>query len=206
MFLRLGIAPNLLVAAGVRRVTDLDARELYGIRFHGDLTGIVFPYFHPFNGHRSTARLRRDNPETNSEGRPENRYICPWGNARHLYFAPGVCELLSDVTVPVVFVDAEKSVLAITALAARHGRRILAIGTGGCWGWRGKTGIEPGPNGERGETRGPLPDFGPFVLEGRKVLLLSGANVASNQRVRDARRALVEALAGWGAIVADPGK
>src|SRR5438034_518430 len=159
-FEQIGVGEDLLRAAQVRRVTDREARDRYGMRFNGDLSGIVFPYFDPVTGNRVTARLRRDRTETDLEGKPQNKYICPYGDNRHLYFPPGAGELLKDLTVPVVFVEAEKSALALTALAVRRGRRLLSIGTGGCWGWRGKAGIEPGPNGEREEARGPLPDFG----------------------------------------------
>jgi len=165
-FARAGVGEDLLRAAHVRRVTDAEARELYGMRFNSDLAGIVFPYLNPENGDRWTARLRRDNPEVDPEGKPQNKCVCAHGDNRHLYFPPGAAALLSDVTVPVVMVEAEKSALA--ALAGRHERRLLAIATGGCWGWRGKTGIGQGPKGERAEERGPLPDFGLLTLRGAR--------------------------------------
>lgn len=194
MFARLGIGADLLADAGVRRVTDAEAFHRYGIRSEGDKTGILFPYFNPMNADRWTARLRRDNPQVDPEGKPIDKYLCPWGDTRHFYFPPGAGMLLSDVLVPVVFVEAEKSVLAITAVGTRCGRRVLAVGTGGCWGWRGKTGITSGPNGEREETRGPLPDFGLLTLKGRKVLIVLDSNAASNPEVWQARQALAETL------------
>ena len=105
------------------------------------------------------------------------------------------------MTVPVVIAEAEKSALALTALAGRHGRRLLTIGTGGCWGWRGKTGIEPGPDGERKEIRGPLSDFGLLTLKSRKVLIAFDSNVARNPKVQQARDALADFLRGEGAQV-----
>jgi len=194
MFIRFGIGPELLANAGVRRVTDAEAFHLYGIRFEGDKAGIVFPYLNPGNGDRWTARLRRDNPEVDSEGKPQNKYLCAWGDNRHLYFPPEASLLLGDVSVPVVIVEAEKSSLAITALAARSGRPLFTIGTGGCWGWRGKTGIEPGPNGDREVIRGPLPDFGLVCWRRRQVVIALGSNVAANREVGRARRALAEML------------
>ena len=44
---------------------------------------------------------------------------------------PGAGDLLRDDTADVVLVEAEKSALAITGLAARYGRRILPVVTGG---------------------------------------------------------------------------
>lgn len=201
MFARLGIEPLLLTEARVCRVTDAEARGLYGMRFNGDLAGVVFPYLDPVTGNRATARLRRDHPDVDAAGNRENKYLCPTGDNRHLYFPPGASTLLADATVSVIVVEAEKSAIAITALAGRHGRKLLAIGVGGCWGWRGKTGIEGGPNGDREETRGPLPDFGFVTWRGRRCLIAFDANVASNPKVRWARQALADFLRGEGAQV-----
>jgi hypothetical protein len=159
MFGRLGIDEALLLAAQVRRVTDPQARELLGSVHPGDLSGIAFPYLSPINGEVWSYRVRRDHPETDADGKPKDKYLCPRFHNR-LYFPPGAGPLLTDVTAPLVIVEAEKSALALTVLAARHGRRLLALALGGCWGWRGKTGTEPGPSGEREQTRGPKPDFG----------------------------------------------
>jgi len=200
-FRRIGVSPDLLKLAQVRRVTDCEARRDFGITFEGDLSGVVFPYLNPITGYRATARLRRDNPETNSEGKPENKYVCPFGDNRHLYFPPGVRDLLNDAGVPLVIVEAEKSSLALVALVTRHERRLLAVATGGCWGWRGKTGIETGPNGERAEVRGPSPDFSLLALKGRKALIAFDSNVASNSKVRSARQSLAHWLAERGAKV-----
>ena len=136
-FEQIGVGAELLTAAQVRRVTTDEARQLYGICFNGDLSGIVFPYVNPVSGDRATARIRRDNPELDADGKPENKYVSAFGDNRHLYFPPYVRELLDDASVPVVFVEAEKSALALTALGARHGRRLLAIATGGVGDGRG---------------------------------------------------------------------
>jgi hypothetical protein len=114
---------------------------------------------------------------------------------------PGARALIGDVTVPVPIVEAEKSALALTALGVRAGRRLLAVATGGCWGWRGKTGIEPGPNGEREQARGPLPDLDRITWRGRKALIIFDADVASNPKVAAAREALAKELHHRGARV-----
>jgi hypothetical protein len=159
MFVGLGIGEALLRSAQVRRVADPQARELLGSAHPGDLSGIAFPYLSPINGEVWSYRLRRDHPEIDADGKPKDKYLCPRGHNR-LYFPPGAGPLLTDAMVPLAIVEAEKSALALTALAARHGRRLLALAVGGCWGWCGKTGTEPGPSGEREQTRGPKPDFG----------------------------------------------
>lgn len=200
-FARFGILEDLLKAAQVIRVTDAEARSNFGLTFSGDVGGIVFPYLDPLDGVRVTARLRRDRPESDADGSPQNKYICPFGDNRHLYFPPGAGTLLSDASVPVVVVESEKAALAIIALAAQSGRKMLPLATCGCWGWRGKTGIETGPNGEREETRGPLPDTERIEWKRRRVVIAFDANVASNAKVRAARQVLAETLAARGAII-----
>jgi hypothetical protein len=201
MFARLGISPEPLDRARVERVTDAEARERYGVTWPGDLSGIVFPYFDPDAGHRVCARLRRDHPEIGADGKPERKYVCPYGDDGHLYFPPGAGALLADASVPVVIVEAEKSALAIATLAERSGRRLLLIATGGCYGWSGKNGIEAGPNGERQEVRGLLPDFERIAWLKRRVVIAFDANVASNRKVQAARQALARHLAERGANV-----
>jgi hypothetical protein len=196
MFNRLGISRELLAAAGVHTATDQQARDK-GFRLSSapDLSGVVFPYRDPETGKRVTARLRRDHSDVDATGKPEGKYVSPFGDTRHLYFPPGAAPLLADVSVPVVIVEAEKSALALTSLAARVGRKILAIATGGCWGWRGKAGIEIEPDGGRHDARGPLPDFDRVKWPGRTVMIALDTNAKTNPQVRAARRALAEELA-----------
>ena len=197
-FARFKIGPDLVAAAGVVRVTDIEARGIWGFRCEGasDLGGIVFPYFDPQDGHRVTARLRRDHPEVDKDGKAKNKYICAFKDNPHLYFPPDSSTLLSDRSVPVVFVEAEKSALAITALAARTGRRLLVIATGGCWGWRGKIGIEPDPYGGREEVRGPLSDLDRVDWVGRKGIIAFDSNAATNPNVAVGRRVFASELRG----------
>src|SRR4029077_16206652 len=118
MFARLGIGPELLERARVERLTDAEARQECGVKGPGDMGGIVFPYFSPMDGLRRTCRLRRDHPEMES-GKPRKKYVVAYGDRRHLYFVPGCAELVSDRTLPVVLVEAEKSALALVAWAER---------------------------------------------------------------------------------------
>ena len=83
-FQRLGIPAELLSSARVSRVDDREAEEAYGIRYAGNKCGVVFPYH--MHGQRVTARLRRDNPEVDRDGKPLNKYLSAFGDRRHLYF------------------------------------------------------------------------------------------------------------------------
>jgi Protein of unknown function (DUF3631)/Domain of unknown function (DUF3854) len=203
LFRRLGITNELVGRAGVRCVTDREARELLGTSHPGDLAGLFFPYLDPISGRRVSGRLRRDHPEIGPDGKPARKYICGFGDTRHLYFPPGAGPLLSDPSVSATFVEAEKSVLAVAALMERLRKKALVIGTGGCWGWRGKTGINSDANGGGGrdETRGPLPDLDRVTWTARKVGLVFDSNVTSNPKVRAAREALARELTRRGAKV-----
>jgi predicted P-loop ATPase len=192
MFEHLRISPRLLEQARIERVTDREARDRFGINGYGDKSGIVFHYFDPMSGHRWTARLRRDNPEVEG-GKPRNKYLSAYGDRKHLYFPPGCAALLADVKVPVVLVEAEKSVLALTEWAGRTETTILPIGLGGCWGWRGRIGKETNASGKAVDEVGPLPDL-VGACEGRKVHVLLDANAAGNPKVQAARAALVRQL------------
>jgi hypothetical protein len=74
MFAKIGVPTELLDQADVCRVTDAEARVTYGCELKvlpgADMSGIIFPYLNSLNGLRSSARLRRDNPERKPDGRP----------------------------------------------------------------------------------------------------------------------------------------
>jgi hypothetical protein len=193
MFGRLGILPDLLAEARVKRVSDSEARNDFGIKGSPsmDMGGVIFPYYTPAVDHRVTARLRRDKPEMFGD-KPQNKYISPWGDKRHLYFPPQAAEKLKVLYIPIVLVEAEKSVLAITAWAERAGMELLLLGLGGCWGWRGTIGKTEDAKGERVDVKGPLPDLA--CCNGRTVYVLLDSNVATNPEVRRAQAALVDEL------------
>lgn len=98
-FARLGIPSELLAQARVQRVTDLEARERYGIKgpATSDMSGIVFPYSNVASGVRVTARVRRDNPEV-EDGKEKNKYISAYGDRKHLYFPPGAADKLEEMS------------------------------------------------------------------------------------------------------------
>src|SRR5271165_1087029 len=192
-FQSLGIPPELLAQARWHRVSDREARADYGITASvtADLSGIVFPYFHLVTGRRVTARLRRDNPEIEA-GKEKNKYLSAYGDHKHLYFPPGAAAKLQDADCPVVLVEAEKGCLALTAWAKRRGVDLLAVGLGGCWGWRGRIGKAENSRGERVDENGPIPDLD--SVNGRKVYVLLDYNAATNPQVQRAQSALVREL------------
>jgi hypothetical protein len=201
MFSHLGIGPELLERAGVERVADAEARKACGIRGGGDMAGIAFPYFDPetmSNGRRRTyVRIRRDNPE-GEDGKPKKKYVAPYGDRKKLYFPP-TPELFVDIDVPIVLVEAEKSVLALTAWSERTKMKILTIGMGGCWGWRGRIGKVGNPRGEQVDEFGPLPALS--VCRNRDVVVMLDSNAEAKSEVRAARFALARELGHMAARV-----
>jgi len=195
MFEKLKIPKKLLELAGIIRVSDREARNIYGIQGGGDMAGICFPYFAPesmLNGRRrATARVRRDNSEV-EDGKMKKKYVCAWGDHRHLFFPPRP-EWFDDINIPVVLVEAEKSALALLAWSDRTGRKILPIAMGGCWGWRGQIGIKETATGERVPERGAIDDLR-YCRPGRKVYILLDANCRLNEKVKAARNALERQL------------
>jgi len=202
MFARFGIGVDLLDESGVRRVTDAEARECFTGNNHGDLAGILFPYRDPETGHQGTCRIRRDHPDVDAAGRPDKKYVMPYGDGPHVYFSPGAGAALSDATVPVVMVEAEKSALTIAAAARRAGRPMLAVALGGCHGWRtGRAGKAVDASGARVSVTGPQPDLARVAWQGRDTSILFDSNAATNFKVRHARRQLATELASRGARV-----
>lgn len=196
----LGISASLLEAAGVRRVTDAEARERLGTtKQRGDCGGILYPRLDPLTGHEVGYRVRRDAPEI-EDGKPVNKYLSSIDRL-HLYFAPDVRALAKNPAVPAIFVESEKATLALTALAARAERTWLVIGTGGCWGWRGRIGKTEAPNGARVDELGPAPDFARLAWTDRLVYIIFDGDVAARPDLRVARSKLAGLLKGKGARV-----
>ena len=188
-----------MVAARVERVTDREAREKYGMNWPGELSGLLFPYFLPnSNGHHASARLRRDKPETDSDGKPKNKYVGVPGK-HHLYLPPGTQELLADKSVTVCFVESEKAALALTAWTQRNGQKMLVAATGGVWGWRGVIGKKVNSKGKRVDEKGPLPDL--ELFREHPALILFDSNVAAREDLKKARAAFRSTLKKKGCSV-----
>jgi hypothetical protein len=200
---KLAIDREILVQAGVRRVSDSEARDILSKSFSapGRFDGLEYPYIDPMTGRRVTSRIRLDHPDQKPDGTLENKYRSPYRDNRHLYFTPGAAALLKDTSVPVVIVEAEKSALAIASAAQGTGRQVLVLATGGCWGWRGTTGKAPDGRGARCDVKGPLSDFHYAVWTNRRAIVLFDAR--PNSSVLAARFQLGLQLEAWGADVRD---
>lgn len=194
MFERLHIPAELLERAHIARVDAFEAKSAYGVDIDGD-AGIVYPFYSPANGQpsrRVTASVRRDNPPRDASGKIERKYVDAFGDNRHLYFAPVDPTWIADPNTPIIFVEAIKSALCILAFCERHDRKLIPVGLGGCWNWRGRVGKTVTAEGERVDEKGPLPDL--IVAAGRRCYVVFDVNVLTNDDVYRARELFVAEL------------
>ena len=198
MFQKYRIPEGVVSLAQIERVDDATARQKFGMVYKGDLSGLIFPYFR--DGQRVSASLRRDHVERDAKGRPVAKYLSPPGDSRHAYICPGADGLLTDLNVPAVLVEAQKSVLAIVALSQRAGISLLPIGTGGCDSASAKRGKKETADGGSQPIKGLLPELD-FLKDGRTTFLLFDSNTASNRKVAKARAWLAKELRKQGAVV-----
>jgi hypothetical protein len=201
------IESQLADLAQIRRFDSDSGRDLVGRRDRGNYEGLGIPYFLPGESRIREWRLRRDHPEIEyKDGKPRDcgKYLSPPGRKNMLYFVPGLpAELLKAVATPVILTEGEFKTLALRRLANHESKspRFLPIGLEGVWNWRGTIGKDTGPNGERRDVKGVIPDFDLVVWEGRRVIIAFDADAEKNLKVRAARSQLTAALIERGATV-----
>ncbi len=202
------ITPELAKQAMLRRVDEVQGREVVGQKGKRDCAGVLIPYYWPGEPRPFNYRVRRDNPEytVDKENRPKahRKYLGPPNGANRLYIPPGVTlDQLSDVAIPIVLVEGEKKALALWRLANHETQtpRFIPIAIAGVWNWRGRVGKANGPQGERIDVKGPIPDLNRIAWKGRKVFIVFDANVHSNDSVKWARKGIARELATRGAEV-----
>jgi hypothetical protein len=204
------ITGDLPDRALLARVDGPDARDLVGGRDKRNYAGIEFPYTWPGAVDIRGSRIRLDEPdleisyaEDGSEIRKEkNKYKAAFGSSNMLYFfAETPAELLTDISVAVLFLEGEKKVLAAWVLATHRAAepRFLPIGLSGVWNWRGKIGSVETANGRRRDVSGPLPDLARIPFAGREVRIAFDSDAATNSQVQIARCALAQDLRRRGA-------
>lgn len=186
------------------RVSSTEGAELVGQKDHHNYAGIAFPNIWPGQMEPREYRLRRDSPDVTYEKGEKKllgKYLGPPGRGNLLYFAPGTPPgLLDDTDLPIVITEGEKKCIALWRLAwygisdAAERPQFLPVAIPGVWNWKGTVGKEPGPNGERRDVKGVIPDFNRIVWAGRKVIIAFDSDVKTNARVRAARGELARHL------------
>ena len=202
------IDSELAAAAKIRRVDSNTGRSLVGRRDHASYEGLAIPYSLPGESHVREWRLRRDHPDMeykDGKQRERGKYLSPPGRKNMIYFAPGLSpELLKDVATPVIITEGEFKTLALWRLANHEvtAPRFLPLGLPGIWNWRGTVGKTTGPNGDRRDVKGVIPDLDLVVWEGRRVIIAFDADADQNEQVEIARNLLARELRMRGAEVA----
>lgn len=191
---RLGIDAELLTEAGVLRVTDRQARD-YGIPGPaGTLDGLLYPHYGPDEQPRC-YRVRRDAAPNGLPKYVQSR------DRNHWAFPPDAAERCHTTTIPVVFVEAEKSMLMLESLRRREGHEMLPIALGGASNWRARIGKTTDAAGARVDERGPCPDFDLVDWPARPVVILFDANADAKLDVRHTREQFARELHRRGAEV-----
>jgi len=198
---------EIALAARLRRVDSLTGAALVG-RKSGNYAGIAIPYFFPGTSEVREYRLRRDHPDMEIDGngrvKPKQKYLSPPGRGNMLYFPPGMTDTqLREVPLPLIITEGEFKTLALWRLANWNSERprFLPVGISGVYNWRGTIGKTNGPDGERLDVKGPIPDLERIAWEGRKVIIAYDADSSQKDLVRFARAELARHLRGRGAVV-----
>lgn len=196
------ITREIADAAMLRRVDSQQGREVVDQKGPRDCAGVLIPYYWPGDPVPFNYRLRRDHPDytldKNGKPKQERKYLGPPKGANRLYIPPGVTpEQLRDVSIPIALVEGEKKAIALWRLAW-HGTdrpRFIPIAIAGVWSWHGTVGKANGPNGERVDVKGPIPDLNRIAWQGRKVFIVFDANIHTNESVKWARKGIARELA-----------
>ena len=198
---------EIALAARLRRVDSLTGAELVG-RKSGNYSGVAIPYFFPDTGEVREYRLRRDHPDMEIDGngqvKPKQKYLSPPGRGNMLYFAPGVTEAqLRDMALPLIITEGEFKTLALWRLANWNSDRLrfLPVAVSGVYNWRGTIGKTTGPDGERLDVKGPIPDLERIAWKERKIIIAYDADSSQKDLVRFARVEFARHLRGRGAVV-----
>lgn len=206
------ITADLAQQAMLRRVDSAEGASIVGRNGSGDYAGILFPYIWPGDQHVREYRLRRDKPDLEPKPgggyREKDKYLSPPGRSNQLYFTPGTeAAWLGDVTLPILISEGEKKAISLWGLAwhqlgdAAEKPRFLPVGIPGVWNWKGTIGKAPGPDGDRRDVKGPIPDLARITWKGRRVTIVFDANVRTNESVQAARALLAKELRSRGAQV-----
>jgi hypothetical protein len=149
-------------------------------------SGILFTNPRP-NGETGYS-FRPDDPDPKNPGRKYEQPCKALGAPGNVLALPAeVQHLIADTSVPVVFVEGIKKMLAVVSAARRAGAVVLVIAISGVWNW-----LSEGK---------PIADMLDIPVEGREVYIGFDSDVFRNPGVGDAARGLWRHLQGRGATV-----
>jgi hypothetical protein len=148
--------------------------------------GILFSFTRP-NGETSYS-FRPDTLDPDNPGRKYEQPCKALGGPGNVLGVPaGQRHLVSDTSIPVIFVEGMKKALAIVSAARQAGAAVLVVAISGVWNW-----LSEGQ---------PIADMLDIPVEGRDVYICFDSDVFRNPDVADAARRLWEHLTERGAVV-----
>jgi hypothetical protein len=180
-----GIDPGVVVERGVRTIDR--GRELptgFSPRQRRLGSGLLFTVHRPSG--ETAYSFRPDTPD-----KPGRRYEQPskrcGGPGNVLDIHPSLRQLISDTSVPVIYVEGIKKADAIVTAARAAGAEILVVAISGVWNF-----LSDGK---------PIPDLLEIPVEGREVWIVFDSDVLANPGVQGAAVRLAETEIGRGASV-----
>jgi hypothetical protein len=191
----------------IYRVNSADGATLIGRDHSEDYAGIVFPVYWPGDPYPKEYFLRRDHPTMEAHNgtlKAKQKYLAPPGRGNRLLFGPGeLVGALADTKLPILLVEGLKKTVAAYRLSRWNTEtpRFLPCGISGVWNFRGTVGKTTDWSGERVSIKGPIPDLGRVIWNGRSVFLVYDSDVVTNRSVSAAREALAAELKSRGAQV-----
>ena len=207
MFAKCWISPELLALYGVTRVGSQTGAETVGrAGTTEDCAGLLFPIFGLDGTNPIDYLLRRDAPpvERRADGslKEIGKYLVAPCRGNPLLLPPGTSLVDAlDVSLPILIVEGVKKLMAAHRLAMEgvDRPRFLAIGINGVWGFRGKIGRVPGPDGDWRNEKGVIPALHRFEYRSRNVWIALDSDVDANESSARARDALARQCQDWGA-------
>ncbi len=156
------ITPELAHKARLFRVSDGEGRALVGNNFL-DCSGVAYPFCAPNgngNGHAVAYAVRRDNPETDEDGKPKRKYLYEKAFRNHLYYATNVTDNdLQNGEMPLVFSEGAKKCLALERMQTEGGKKFRAMSLAGVNSLKTSSYKTTDANGHRADRKDVIADL-----------------------------------------------
>jgi hypothetical protein len=203
------ITMEIALEQKLSRITSIEGLEMFG-RKTGNLAGLLIPNTDPWEDDRHVRenRLRLDHPpmERRADGtlREGQKYLQPPGRPNLAYVPVGVTrEILDDVRVPILITEGEFKAMAALRCARWESEslRFVPVALAGVCNFRGTVGKITGPDGDRRDVHGVIPDIERIPWKGRRVIIAYDSDAKTNSKVCATRWTFSRELTDRGASV-----
>jgi hypothetical protein len=192
-----GLSDAAIQAGGFYTAGGPTVARLLGWKGGAEVLGecLIIPYRHPATGDTGYVRVKPDNrrPDPADPGK-EIKYEAPKGGGHRAYFPAGFpAEALTDTSVSLLITEGEKKA------AAGQQAEFNTVGLSGVDAWSVKR--DEGPDGRKVGERELITDLDAIAWQGRTVYIAYDSDRLDKPNVRQAERALSQALEARGAKV-----